>query len=236
MAIKFIDRGPTYPNRIKFTAEDGTVKYGVWERADSPTVVGTPINAANLNAMQQNTGLSSNRVMYVSTAGSDNTGDGTQNTPYATISKALSTLPKNLNGYDVTIHIAGGVYNENVTIQRFSSGTIILTGILNENVQINTFAVMSKLDRQECGLFTTNNAVELQQFMDCEDISSLIIPPDEVIAFDKLILTENQSKKLLNGVFDEVYEYSEIYLYRAEVEGELRLIDNEAAVGRLLHG
>ncbi len=158
MAIKFVDRVPTYPNRIKFTAENGAVTYGVWERADSPTVVGTPINAANLNAMQQNTGLSSNHVMYVSTAGSDNTGDGTQNTPYATISKALSTLPKNLNGYDVTIHVAGGVYNENVTIQKFSSGTIILTGILNENVQINTFAVMS------CDVLVTNISLSVSYF------------------------------------------------------------------------
>ena len=92
-------------------------------------------------------------------------------------------------------------------------GTYIRSLCRDLAYKLNTFAVMSKLDRQECGLFTTNNAVELQQFMDCEDISSLIIPPDEVIAFDKLILTENQSKKLLNGVFDEVYEFPD-GLYR----------------------
>ena len=33
------------------------------------------------------------------------------------------------------------------------------------------------------------------------------------LSFEKLILTENQSKKLLNGVFDEVYELSD-GLYR----------------------
>lgn len=79
--------------------------------------------------------------------------------------------------------------------------------------KLDTFAVMSKLDRQECGFFTIKNAVKLQQFIDCEDISSFIIPPDAVIAFPQLNLSENQSKKLLNGVFDAVYDVAD-GLYR----------------------
>lgn len=42
------DRQPTKPNRIKITFDDGTVKYGYMERADEPTVEGTPLNKANL--------------------------------------------------------------------------------------------------------------------------------------------------------------------------------------------
>jgi len=42
------DRQPTKPNRIKITFDDGTVKYGYMERADEPTVAGTPLNKANL--------------------------------------------------------------------------------------------------------------------------------------------------------------------------------------------
>ena len=138
MAIKFVDRVPTRPGRIKITPEDGSNPwYGVMERADEPSVEGTPINAANLNAMQKNQGMSGNMTIYVATSGSDGLGDGTSSAPYATITKALSGIPKNLNGYDVTINIAAGTYNEDVTIQNYSSGKIVLSGNTDDLVQIN---------------------------------------------------------------------------------------------------
>lgn len=128
MAIKFVDRVPTYPGRIKFTKEDGTVIYGTWERADSPTVEGTPLNAENLNAMQEGGGLSEPVTYYVDSVGSDTTGDGTEAKPYATVTKALSLLPKNLNGFNATIFVASGTYNEAIQISNFVGGTIILRG------------------------------------------------------------------------------------------------------------
>ena len=42
------DRQPTKPNRVKITFDDGTVQFGYIERADEPTVEGTPLNKANL--------------------------------------------------------------------------------------------------------------------------------------------------------------------------------------------
>lgn len=42
------DRQPTKPNRIKLTFDDGTVKYATLERADEPTVVGSPLNKNTL--------------------------------------------------------------------------------------------------------------------------------------------------------------------------------------------
>ena len=145
MAIKFVDRVPTYPNRIKFTAEDGTVKYGVWERADSPTVVGTPINAANLNAIQQSSGATGNVTVYVATTGSDNTGNGTSSSPYATITKALSTIPKNLNGYGAAIYVAEGTYDEHVMISGFIGGAVRFTAATaNTNVSISSLSVLEQ--------------------------------------------------------------------------------------------
>ena len=48
----FVDRKPTRPNRYKVTPENGGTPYYVTiERADDPTVEGTPINAATLNAL-----------------------------------------------------------------------------------------------------------------------------------------------------------------------------------------
>lgn len=42
------DRQPKDPGRIKITLDDGTVMYGKIERADSPSVVGTPLNKNTL--------------------------------------------------------------------------------------------------------------------------------------------------------------------------------------------
>lgn len=48
----FIDRKPTRPNRYKVTPENGGDPYYITlERADEPTVEGTPLNAAALNAL-----------------------------------------------------------------------------------------------------------------------------------------------------------------------------------------
>lgn len=49
MAEKFSDRKSTYPNRYKVTRSDGTIEYITLERADEPTVVGTPLNAVTFN-------------------------------------------------------------------------------------------------------------------------------------------------------------------------------------------
>lgn len=49
MSEKFVDRKSTYPNRYKITKADGTVEYVTLERADQPTVAGTPLNAETFN-------------------------------------------------------------------------------------------------------------------------------------------------------------------------------------------
>lgn len=52
MAFLFEDRVASYPNRYKVTPIDGsTPYYVVLERADSPTVVGTPMNADTFQGM-----------------------------------------------------------------------------------------------------------------------------------------------------------------------------------------
>lgn len=49
MVEKFVDRQSAYPNRYKITRADGTVEYVTLERADEPTVAGTPLNAETFN-------------------------------------------------------------------------------------------------------------------------------------------------------------------------------------------
>ena len=50
MGTLFRDRVSTYPNRFKLKKADGTSELVTLERADSPTTIGTPLNADTLNA------------------------------------------------------------------------------------------------------------------------------------------------------------------------------------------
>ena len=137
MAVKWVDRVPTNPNRMKITPENGSSYFATVERADNPTVTGTPVNAQNLNAMQEAAGLMAHKTVYVATTGSDAVGDGSEANPYATIRKALAAIPKNLNGFVATINIAGGVYQENVYAAYFGNGLLRITGKEGDVVTVN---------------------------------------------------------------------------------------------------
>lgn len=71
-------------------------------------------------------GLYANMTIYVSSSGSDTTGKGTSALPYASVNKALSVVPKNLNGFNAIINIANGAYTENVNISGFHGGRLYL--------------------------------------------------------------------------------------------------------------
>jgi hypothetical protein len=138
MAVNWVDRVPTRANRVLVTPENGgTPYYATITRADEPSVVGTPVNAANLNAMQNAAGLTANKNYYVATTGSDTTGTGSQASPYATINYALSRLPKNLNGFTAIIHIAAGSYPESVAIRDFGNGILRFTGTAGDVVEVS---------------------------------------------------------------------------------------------------
>lgn len=51
MSITFVDRESTYPNRFLVTPESGDSYYLTLERADEPTVTGTPLNAETFNQL-----------------------------------------------------------------------------------------------------------------------------------------------------------------------------------------
>lgn len=141
--IPVIDRVPTYPNRIRIKHEDGSTELVTWERADEPTVEGTPINKALFDSIAADigAGLSANKTVYVSGAGSDALGDGTQTNPYATISKAVSQIPTNLNGYEAVINVATGTYNEDVLIENRFGGQVIIDGTASAAVNIRSLRV-----------------------------------------------------------------------------------------------
>lgn len=139
--IQVVDRVPTYPNRVKITKSNGTSEYVTWERADEPKVEGTPINKALFDSIAADQGLASAKTVYVATSGSNTLGDGSSTSPYATINFALSKLPKNLNGFDVTLHLTTGTYNEDVIVSGFFGGNIILSGASGTSVTIKSLTV-----------------------------------------------------------------------------------------------
>lgn len=153
--INVVDRVPTYPNRIKVTKSDGTSEYVTWERADEPTVPGTPINKALFDSIVEDIGLNKTTTVYVSTAGSDALGDGSAANPYATITKALNSFSKNLNGFGAIINVTSGRYEEDVNISGFFGGNVIFTGVAGSSVSVRSLRISygSSVNIQDIGVF-----------------------------------------------------------------------------------
>lgn len=107
-----------------------------WTSADG-------VRDTDLNRIEENTRvlylerLRGSATVYVSPAGNDSTGTGSSGAPFLTVAKALSILPRDLNGLTANIHfLAAGAYPENVTIKDFYGGTVILTGPVDATVSL----------------------------------------------------------------------------------------------------
>lgn len=112
-----------------------------WSSADG--VRDTDFNRieGNILELYDASGLKTNKTVYVHpTTGNDETGAGTSASPYATIAKALSVLPRNTESYDAFISLGSGIYNENVTIKGFT-GKVVLTGASSGQVTVNSLTV-----------------------------------------------------------------------------------------------
>lgn len=62
-------------------------------------------------------------TLYVSEAGSDDTGDGSAAAPFASIQKALDSTPKALGGNDLTIRCSSGTY-AGFSITNYTGGVV----------------------------------------------------------------------------------------------------------------
>ena len=70
-------------------------------------------------------GLTTDFTLYVSSTGDDTTGDGSQTKPFRQISKAISMIPRDMCGFNVTINVSGGNYNA-FTASCLRNGIIII--------------------------------------------------------------------------------------------------------------
>lgn len=144
MPFTFVDRVPSKPGRVKITPENGgTPYYAVVERADEPSVAGSPLSAANLNAAQENlvystaSGTSTWKSVYIGPNGKD-TNVGTQAAPMATIKAAIRKYAKWHKALD--IYLLDGEYTENIgPIATDQCGVSIRSNSQDKNtVTINT--------------------------------------------------------------------------------------------------
>ena len=144
MSLKTVvkDRVSSYPGRVKLTPVAGQTNTYDLVRADQPTEAGTPLTAALFNHKADV--LTDNVNIYVSKSGNNSNADGTSAKPYSTIQAALDSIPKNLGGHLVYVHVGAGTYEEAVTFEYFDGGRVILTGAAGAAITIKGLMTIRK--------------------------------------------------------------------------------------------
>ena len=90
-------------------------------------------------------------------------------------------------------------------------GTYIRSLARDIGIACGSLGVMSSLVRSSCGIFSIENGVTVQDFIACENAQSLLIAPEDTVSFPKIVLTDKQATKILNGVYDNLNIEDGIY-------------------------
>jgi hypothetical protein len=139
LKIEVKDRVATYPGRVKLTPVNGETNLYDMERADSPIENGTPIDKALFDNKLYT--LTSDVTVYVSKSGNDLSGNGSYDLPYATVQKAVDSIPLHLGGFTARIDIANGTYEERVSVVGFSGGSLVI-GIPGRSVTLRGIEII----------------------------------------------------------------------------------------------
>lgn len=101
---------------------------------------------------------------------------------------------------------------------RCGGGTYIRSLARDLGEKLGTLAVMSALKRTKSGVFDYSDGVTLNEIKNAEkeDIEKFIIPADSVINYEKLYLDAYQSKRLINGLYEDYGFKDGIYRVYAE--------------------
>ena len=70
---------------------------------------------------------------------------------------------------------------------------------------------MSALERIQSGVFTKETAISVEELE--QNPEKYLIPADSVLSYEKVYLTDKQTKNMLNGVFD-ITGYNQDKFYR----------------------
>lgn len=116
---------------------------------------------------------------------------------------AFELQPKQVHVYDMQL-LGKSQDKENayrIKI-RCGGGTYIRSLARDVAAALNTKAVMSELLRTQSGCFYLADGMDfsiLQKDPTVDELERLLIPTERVLPFDRLLATEEQTKKLLNG-------------------------------------
>ena len=111
-------------------------------------------------------------------------------------------------------------------------GTYIRSIARDIGEALGSCATMTDLVRRSSGIFDIDSSVTAERFANAEDKKSLLIPPDEVVSFPKLELTEREAERLFNGLYDRfsfpdgiyrVYEPNAFYGVGILTDGKLKV-------------
>lgn len=67
---------------------------------------------------------------------------------------------------------------------------------------VGSLGVMSALTRAACGVFKIEDGVTVEDFKAEINPEKYLIKPEDTVSFEKLVLTNEQATKILNGVFE----------------------------------
>lgn len=111
-------------------------------------------------------------------------------------------------------------------------GTYIRSLARDIAFEVGSLGVMSALDRRACGVFSYENGVTVEQLKNADDLTKFLIPAENAVNFEKIVLTNKQAEKILNGVFENygfkdgtyrVYNESEFWGVGESIDGVLRI-------------
>lgn len=125
--------------------------------------------------------------------------------------------PKDVEIFDVKLleKVSGDTFRFEITC---GGGTYIRSLARDIGETLNTFGIMSALKRTKSGVFDIKNGVTFEEFINSENPDRYLIPSDECVQYEKLVLTNERATKILNGVFEN-HGYSD-GLYRVYNEKE----------------
>lgn len=144
--FKVLTNSAEYPSITQENLEDGGNIYQLPFAKFTKSVGGIGSFVSELETVP----IAEDKTIHVNYSGNDASGDGSESAPFATIQKAIDTLPKCLDGHTITISIAFGVYTERVVVEGFTSGRLII-GKPGE-----VFTIVGGIDIINCSIVETN--------------------------------------------------------------------------------
>lgn len=115
--------------------------------------------------------------------------------------------PKKVTIKDITVLEQLSATEYKVRIE-CKGGTYIRSIARDLGVLCKSCATMTSLERVQSGIFTIENSVKAEDFVKSDNKHDFLIPPEKVVDYPIINLTEKEAERLLNGLYD-VFNYDD---------------------------